>query len=289
MKKTRDILKKFFAVIIAASLVFVLAPEVLADEAEGSQGIDMTEVPEGNTESEEKLAVGVDLSELESTIAYANGLNKREYSKQSWEELEKSIAAGLELLSGEAEQQEVDAAVAAIDAAVAALVEVDYSKLEKALGVLYNIMDENSVQRDLWARIESAVEDARAILISGNQESVDKTTELLDALAQEFLENGELSPEPEIVVNTVEVEVPPSDDFCNIPGHKVWTVLFFLSLALNLGLIGAGAYIFIRKRNTEDNIPLVNYDIDEDFDDFDDFEDEIEEEYESGNDSKDED
>ncbi len=274
MIKIQNMQKRIFALFVAALLLICTAPEVFATEvSEGPEGVALSEAPEENSDIGEKLEVPVDYSELEMQIALANGLNKREYTKSSWEALEKSVADGLKIIGEKASQAAVNEAISVIEDAIAGLEKMDYSGLEKALGEVYDIIDKNSLQHDLWSRMDTAVEEARAILISGNQETVDKAAAELNALAKEFIESGSIVQEPEVVITTVEVEVPPSEDFCNIPAHRVWPILFVLSLVLNIATIGTIAYLFIRKRNTEDNIPLVNYDIDDDFDDLDDIDD----------------
>ena len=271
MNKPRNIQKNIFALLAAAIILVGFSPEVFAEESKKGQGFNMAEVTEDEIQ-EENVEIPIDFSELEMQIALANGLNKREYSKDSWNALEEAVADGLKLINAKTDQQTVSEATKAIEDAVAGLVRMNYSELEKALGVIYNIMDENSIQHDLWSKINTAAEEARTVLISGNQQSVDKATEELNALAEEFAQSG-VAVEPEVVINTVEVEVPPSDDFCNIAMHRVWPILFVLSLVLNLAMIGFIAYMIVRKKNTEDNIPLVNYDIDDDIDDYDDFDD----------------
>ena len=70
---------------------------------------------------------------------------------------------------------------------------------------------------------------------------------------------------PEIVTQEVRVEVPPTDDYCNIPAHRVWPVLFFCSFALNVALVAVIAiYISRKKKNQKDDTPLVDYDIEDD-------------------------
>ena len=39
---------------------------------------------------------------------------------------------------------------------------------------------------------------------------------------------------PKIVEVKVPVEILPTDDYCNIPAHRVWPVMFFVSLVLNV-------------------------------------------------------
>ena len=72
--------------------------------------------------------------------------------------------------------------------------------------------------------------------------------------------------ETKVVVQEVPVEVLPEGDYCNIPTHHVWSVLFWVSAALNLALIGViVAYVIRRTKNRRDDTPLVDYDIDDDF------------------------
>ena len=60
----------------------------------------------------------------------------------------------------------------------------------------------------------------------------------------------------------VPVEVPPTGEFCNIPMHRIWPVLFFISLALNVTLAAViVVYIRNKKKNQHDDTPLVDYDI----------------------------
>ena len=53
--------------------------------------------------------------------------------------------------------------------------------------------------------------------------------------------------------------------FCNISIHKVWPILFFISLAANVVLV----VVLVKKNGTKkknqvDNTPLVDYDISDD-------------------------
>ena len=60
------------------------------------------------------------------------------------------------------------------------------------------------------------------------------------------------------------MEVPPTGDYCNIPQHRTWPVLFLISAVLNVALIAAVIFMQLKKQKTRDDTPLVNYDIDDD-------------------------
>ena len=60
--------------------------------------------------------------------------------------------------------------------------------------------------------------------------------------------------------------MPPVSDFCNIPKHRTWLLLLAVSVGLNILLFVTLSTVVFRKRNTTDNMPLVNYDIDDDID-----------------------
>ena len=61
------------------------------------------------------------------------------------------------------------------------------------------------------------------------------------------------------------VEVPPTDDYCNISTHPVWPVLLIISLILNAGLVGLiVVYVARKRKKVTDDIPLVDYDINDD-------------------------
>ena len=67
-------------------------------------------------------------------------------------------------------------------------------------------------------------------------------------------------------VQEVEVEVLPTGDYCNIPMHRTWPVMFAVSAVINAILIFMLSYLIVRKKNTDDTTPLVSYDIDDDMD-----------------------
>jgi hypothetical protein len=240
------LLKKLVAVLMLVALIASAVPVALAAEEDNRQGLDY--------------------SELERQIGIANGLNSYEYTKESWEALQKAVEVGNQRLGGVYNQGKLDRAAKDIEDAIKALVKMDYSALIRALDMVYAKIDETPEKHDLWYRLDKAVDKARPLLISGDQIAVNEAAVQLEAILRELESYVEPTEAPQIVIQEVEVEVPPVDDFCNIPKHRVWPVLFLISLVLNVAFLAVIVLILFVKRNTTDTIPLVSYDIDEDLD-----------------------
>ncbi len=275
MKKIIGLHKKVLAFSAALLLILSMATNAFADE---SEGIGLSEAPEENAE---EFVAPVDFSELEHQISIVNGLYENDYTRETWKALKEVFEEGKELLGSEADQETVTTAARNIKTAIGNLVRVDYSKLEKALNSVYAAKDQYPEYHDIWDRINTAVEESRPMLVNGDQHMVDSAAAKIESLLAELEGISFVTEtEPEIIIKEVQVEVPPSDDFCNIASHRAWPVLFTISFVLNLAFLGMGGYVFYKKRRTSDDIPLVNYDIDDDMDfidDMDDFVEEIEE------------
>ena len=210
------------------------------------------------------LAAGTDYAELKKQVATANGLNSYEYTVQTWTPLKEAVKKGNTILKGSHGQKTVDDAALAIENAMEALEKMDYSRLDAVLADIYNEIEKDQVRFDLWNRVNKAVETARPRLVSGNQELVDQSVEELQALMDELTQHFSTAPESSVMIQEVEVEVLPTDDYCNIPMHRTWPILFVVSAVLNVALIVLLTYVILRKRQTTDNTPLVSYDIDDD-------------------------
>jgi len=275
MEKTREMFKKLLMLFVAAVLVFCGATEAFADESTDSGNLVLEENKEEFDFGETNAVF--DYSVLERQITVAIALDEHGYTAASWDVLEKALDNAIMLLDNAESQQEITDTADELQKAVSALVPMDYSKLEKSLGLLYGKIDENSEVQDVWVRVSAAVEKSKGLLLSGDQALVDSAVAELEALLEE-IENIPAG-EPETIIKEVEVQVPPSDDFCNIPGHKIWPVLFFISLAINAALAALIGYVFSKMKNSEDNIPLVGYDIDDDIDGMDDFDDYMDDDF----------
>ena len=118
----------------------------------------------------------------------------------------------------------------------------------------------------LWAELGNALTEATALLNSGDQAKVDAAAQrLLDAVSavQRYLaQQGNDTPTETLPAPTIPNEV---GERCDYPDHKVWPVLFWISLALNVvcGVLII-SYIVAKAKNRKDTTPLVEYDIEDD-------------------------
>ena len=213
---------------------------------------------------EVQAAQGVDYSELEYQIGYANGLESYDYTAETWEVLQNAVEAGNKRLAGAVGQSELDGAAEDIKLAIENLEKMDYSALDNALDYIYKKIDENPAKHDVWYRLDKAVDKARPLLVSGNQVAVDEMAQTLDSLIEELMIYEELIVDPDVIIQEVEVEVPPEADYCNIPMHRIWMTLFVVSAAVNVLLLAILGYVVVKKRSAVEHTPLVNLDMDED-------------------------
>ena len=213
-----------------------------------------------STERPSGLKSPIDDTALRRQVAIANGLTRTEYTKASWEVLTAALLNANQAMNGDS-QKAADDAVIQLEEAIAALVPMDYSRLEATLAELDRLAETDEYTQ-LWNQLMRTAYDARDLLKSGNQVAVDEITAKLRDLMDQVRQSIQDQKTPEIVVQEVPVEVPPENDFCNIPMHRVWPVLFFLSLVLNGVLIAVIVlYIYRKKKNQQDDTPLVDYDI----------------------------
>ena len=206
----------------------------------------------------------VDYTELKKQIGIAESLVQGDYTAESWAKLAYALAAAKNALYSE-DQDVVDAAAKALADAIAALVKMDYSKLEAAMASGEELAANDKVG-NLWFELFKAIQEGVKLIGSGDQEAVDAcTAKILDLIEQLKAALAETGAEPEEIIKEVIVEKDPEGDYCNITMHRIWPILFFISLALNVVFIVVIVVAVIRrKKNAKDDTPLVNYDIGDD-------------------------
>ena len=135
-------------------------------------------------------AVIVDKTELEKAVLEAQGLNAEDYTAETWADLEEALAAAEAVLADPTPtQEEVDAAAAALRAAMDALElaeettgAVDKSQLKKTVGVAEGLKKGNYTEAS-WKALEKALKEAKAVLADpdATQDEVDAATAALKA------------------------------------------------------------------------------------------------------------
>lgn len=205
----------------------------------------------------------VDYAKLIREIAMANGLRRLDYTKESWGVLTDALTQATSALNSD-KQATVDNCEKALKEAIAALKKVDRSALENALSECDDFISTDS-QHELWVNLVTSMHNGETVLADNDQAAIDAAVVQINAALAEVQALVQAQATPEIVVQEVQVEVPPTDDYCNIPSHRVWPVVFFCSLALNVALVVViVVYVYRKKKNQKDDTPLVDYDISDD-------------------------
>lgn len=208
-----------------------------------------------------------DFSDLQDLIAQVGDLKEFDYTAESWENLMTVLKACNRVFQGSG-QNTVNTAITNLETAIQALVPMNYTILQAALDNYEVILKENQLMHDAWVKLDEAVALAREQFTTGDQKAVDEAAAAVNALLAEREVYELPEPEPQIVTKEVQVEVLPTDDFCNIPVHHLWPVLFAASAVMNLVLAAALVFVIKHKNKQLDETPLVNYDIYDDMDDY---------------------
>lgn len=206
--------------------------------------------------------VNTDYADLNRQIAIANGLKEREYTQESWKVLTAALETARNAQKSD-KQDVVDSAAEALKQAISELVTMDYSELEKALTAAKECVGPE--EYELVIALHEAVVEAELLRNSGDQDAVDACTDKIYDLIQKLGECQADVGEPSVIIREVEVEVPPSEDYCNISLHHIWPLLFFASVGLNVALLIVIFSVLRRRKRRGEDVPLVNYDIDDDF------------------------
>lgn len=187
----------------------------------------------------------VDTAKLEELLNIANSAKKEKYTAETWIPLESAIAQANAALDG-GDQAAVDAAKSALALALSKVTSMDYTAVEDALAKVdqFAASDEMGTY---WKKLQDAINEAEALYGSGDQEGVNQAAEKINQRLEELRAFVESQRQEE------------SDD---VP--VVWIVLFCISMAANVALV---VVLVLKKRgnkNHRDDMPLVEYDIDDD-------------------------
>lgn len=199
---------------------------------------------------------------LTQQIAVANGLKEWEYTKESWKTVSEALKAAKKLEdSKNAEKRK--AAADTLEKALASLVSMNYTALEDVIARAKEQISTTEMY-DLVDRLREAVTKAEQLRFSGDQAQVDATAGMIASLLEELTAMGEQNTVIETVIQEVEVEVPPTGDYCNISSHRIWYVAFAASAVLNVILVLLLTIVIRKRKYRADDVPLVDYDIDDD-------------------------
>lgn len=205
---------------------------------------------------------GADYTLLSRQISVASGLKEVNYTAETWDVLEDALLAAKDAMKSK-KQKTVDDCAKALEEAMTQLVATDRSALQDALEDA-SAFASADLDHQVWFDLIEAVQQGEALLGGNNQEAMDATAKEINALLMQVKTVLEQLNTPKIVTQEVPVEVPPTDDYCNIPKHRVWPVVCVCSLVLNVALVAAIVMYIAKKKNQKDDTPLVDYDISDD-------------------------
>ncbi len=208
-------------------------------------------------------AVKLDLTELNKEIGIAQGLNSSEYTVDSWAKVKTALSAAISARKA-SKQADVDAAAKTLKEAIAGLVKIDGTQLQKLIDSVNSFLSEDTLAQARNA-LDKALADAAAALKSGKQDEINVAYNNLAAALEAYKNALDELSKTEIVEVEKPVEVDPDGPFCNIWLHKLWLVLLIISLCANVVFIVLTVRYFIRrKKQLTDDMPLVDYNINED-------------------------
>ena len=192
-----------------------------------------------------------DLTELERLIAIANKLTKSEYTAESWSALIAALNNGKAMTVNHS-QAKVDAAAAALQAAIDGLVKIDYTELNAAMDAANDLL-KNSEFAALWNELMSAMDNANANLEGTSQAEVDAAAAALKEIVAKLNEYLEGLKAP--------VAAEPVEGECGVALHNVLVMLLVVSGGLNL-LLGFLLANNSKKKKAKmkDTTPMVNLD-----------------------------
>lgn len=185
----------------------------------------------------------VDTAKLQELMTVAQRLNPEQYTAQSWSALAGAMEeANSAMESGK--QNQVDRAARQVATALSQMIPMDFTKLNTALAAVDTWSGSNETVDVLWDQLAALVRQEQAARASGDQAAVDKLAADIDrTLAQLKAATGGTGSE----------------------NSTPWIILFGVSLVLNAGLL---VLMLLRTRTVKkcqkDDVPLVEYDIDDD-------------------------
>lgn len=211
----------------------------------------------------QKQLYNIDYSELNKQITIAEGMAQKDYTFTSWTAMLKCLNDARKETSG-IDQSAVDAAALALKNAIAGLVSMNYQPLLDAMEAVKTHADSEKLS-EYWYEMHELLAKAEELTESGDQEAVDACAKELGELLIKIIDRLTSLKEAQTVIVEKPVPGDPTDDYCNIASHRVWPILFWISLALNIGFAALIVVYYINKRKkNNDNTPLVDYDIGDD-------------------------
>ena len=218
------------------------------------------------TSTTNKSVANLDLTELNKQITIAEALPKSDFTVDSWSRLVSALKAANKARNADT-QNEVNKAAQALKEAIAALVRIDRSALEQLIAGVNAFLTDNDLA-SIWEELHDAMNEAEAALKSGDQAVIDAAYTRLNTAFQALKDKLAELGEDKVVIQDANTNDECAEK-CHIWKNTIWhpllIILLIVSAVLNVGMGALIAwYLIKRKKNTADNTPVVDYDINDD-------------------------
>ena len=172
--------------------LYLTASETAHEVVAGGETWLVTVTPNGDVTVTQPVTT--DKTALDEAIASAEALNSADYTPATWAALEEALADARAVSGDEnAAQEEIDAALAALEAAIAGLAaRADKSYLLEAIEIV-KALDGSKFTSDSWAALQAALAAAEAVAADPNatQEEVLEATRNLNIAAERLIRRGD--------------------------------------------------------------------------------------------------
>lgn len=183
---------------------------------------------------------------LQALLDIANSVKEEKYTTETWEVLQEAVYIANEAMAS-GDQKQIEKAISKLASALAKLTSVKYDAMEEAIAQAEQYMKENDHG---FTRLKNALAQAEATYGCGNQARVDRATEEILKCLEDY-RNGIYEEQSE-------------DDKKPFPvGIVIGCVLVCVAA---IGVVVVLSNMKKKKRRTRqiDDVPLVDYDIDDD-------------------------
>ncbi len=211
----------------------------------------------------------VDYSELNRVIAEAEALNPKDYTKKSWQTVNDALYNALQARTSK-DQNLVDYVTKELKAALELLVKVDYSPLIEALKKVEELNTNYGGLEDLFSQLNVLLAEAELLLDGGEQEDINRcAAEIIEVLTKITNQLAMLSEKDDVQIPEGPSDPEASDKDKKPAAEKddgnIWLILFLISLALNIiGIVVVIVFTILKNKKLGDDVPLVNYNIEDD-------------------------
>lgn len=201
----------------------------------------------------------LDTEKLDELLAIAASAKEENYTAETWQALVDAVAVANEAIAS-GSQLKVNNAVTVLATALSRLTSMDYADLD---AIVQEAEQYIHLTFDGWMKLFKLMMEYHSVYGSGDQDAVNQAVQNIRRCLDELRENvvpPQITPEPQ---PSVPQDPQPVQTVTKSP--VVWIILFSVSMLGNITFV---VLMLLpgknRKQYQVDEVPLVDYDIDDD-------------------------